>query len=353
MIVKNLLVVGVVAGFASAAVAEDAKGSWSVGGRVRVDAEQSTTETTVSDVKTTSKSSSVSLNRAQFSLTGTREKDSVGIVYYADSNELYSATISHKFSDMVTAHFGRMKLIAQSWENSYDGIDQYMMSWAGMHAPANSDGARVDIAFGDNKVSVQAVEGVSSFSMNNTTTQFNTSGGLTTGIQYSGEINKMIKPIVSYTMVRTTSTKGTATEGATTSDVNYGNGYETQLGAGVQVAVAGATVDLEYDSIKMHKQKNAADDKDQDLASIIAQVKYPVGMTTPFLKLASETWKVGADKNVGDMTHMGLALGVEHALDSNCRLHAVYMNDASTTKGTSKDDKMTTAGFNFGVTASM
>jgi len=41
MIVKNLLVVGVVAGFASAAVAQDSKGSWTVGGRVRVDASQS------------------------------------------------------------------------------------------------------------------------------------------------------------------------------------------------------------------------------------------------------------------------------------------------------------------------
>jgi len=353
MIVKNLLVVGVVAGFASAAVAEDGKGSWSVGGRVRVDAEQSTTETTVSGVTTTLKSSSVSLNRAQFSLTGTRDKDSLGIVYYADSNELYSATISHKFSDMVTAHFGRMKLLAQSWENSYEGIDQHMMSWAGMHAPSNSDGARVDLAFGDNKVSVQAVEGVNSFSMDNTTSQFNKSGGLTTGIQYTGEINKMIKPIVSYTMVRTTSTKGTATTGTTTANVNYGNGYQTQLGAGVQVAVSGATVDLEYDSIKMHKQKNVTGAKDQDLGSIIAQVKYPVGMTTPFLKLASENWKKGADKNVGDMTHMGLILGVEHALDSSCRLHAFYMNDSKTTKGKSKDDKMVTTGFNFGVTASM
>jgi len=352
MIVKNLLVVGVVAGFASAAVAEDAKGSWSVGGRVRLDAEQSTTESTVSDVKTTSKSSSVSLNRAQFSLTGTRDKDSLGIVYYADSNTLYSATISHKFSDMVTAHFGRMKLLAQSWENSYEGIDQHMLSWAGMHAPANSDGARVDLAFGDNKVSVQAVEGVSSFSMNNTTTQFGTSGGLTTGIQYSGEINKMIKPIVSYTMVRTTSTKGTET-GKTVTPVNYGNGYQTQLGAGVQVAVAGATVDLEYDSIKMHKRKNVTGAKDQDLGSIIAQVKYPVGMTTPFLKLASETWKKGQDKSEGDMKHMGLTLGVEHALDSSCRLHAFYMSDAKTTTVKSKEDKTTMMGFNFGVTASM
>lgn len=377
MIVKNLLVVGVVAGFASAAVAEDAKGSWAVSGRVRVDAKQSTKEEkpAVGD-KTTTKESTVSLNRAQFTLSGSRGSDSVGITYYADNNELYSAVVSHKFSDMVTAHFGKMKVLALGVENSYDVIDHYMMSLAGDHAPMNSTGARVDLGFGEHNISIQAVEGVSGTfgeeeqlpqdvvdaggpETEKPTISFGKSGGLTTALQYRGEINKMIKPVVTYTQVRPTSSKGAVDRlVGTDSTANYGNGLMTQIGVGAQVSTVGAVIDLEYDTVKMHKQKGvtgaaAATNKDSDMSSIVAQVKYTVGSSTPFLKVTSDTMKKGQEKNEGDMTGMNLALGVEHALDSSCRLHAVYTSMAKSTKSASKDDKETTAGFNFGVTASM
>jgi hypothetical protein len=370
MIVKNLLVVGVVAGFASAALAEDAKGSWSVSGRVRVDAEQSTKEEkpAVGD-KTTTKESTVSLNRAQFTLSGSRGSDSVGITYYADNNELYSAVVSHKFSDMVTAHFGKMKVLALGVENSYDEIDHYLMSLAGEHAPMNSTGARIDLGFGDHNISIQAVEGVSGTfgeeeeitdgGTQTPTISFGKSGGLTTALQYRGEINKMIKPVVTYTQVRPTSSKGTVDRlVGDDSTANYGDGFMTQIGVGAQVSTAGAVIDLEYDTVKMHKQKGvtgaaAATNKDADMSSLVAQVKYTVGSSTPFLKLTSDTMKKGQEKDEGDMTGMNLALGVEHALDSSCRLHAVYTSMAKSTKSNSKDDKETTAGFNFGVTASM
>lgn len=358
MIVKNLLVVGVVAGFATAAAAQDSKGSWSIGGKVRVDAEQSSTEDAPNGgTKTTSKSSMVSLNRAQFTLTGTRGSDSVNMTYYADSNELYSAFISHKANDMITAHFGKMKVLAQSVENSYDTIDQYDWSWAAQHAPMNSTGARVDFAVApDHNVSVQAVEGVSSTfgeEVNGVTPVigFKKSGGLTTALQYRGNVNG-IKPIISYTQVRTTSTKGTASVG--TGSANYGNGYQTQMGVGAQGSFSGANVALEYDTVKFHKQKDVAGDKDSDIASMIAHVSYPVGKTSPFLKVVSETWKKGAKDDIGDMKAMNLSLGVEHSLDDSCRLHAVYMNNAMTEKNENKkDDKTTMTGFNFGVTASM
>jgi hypothetical protein len=360
MIVKNLLVVGVVAGFATAAAAQDSKGSWSVGGKVRVDVEQSSTEDAPNGgTKTTSKSSEVSLNRAQFTLTGTRGSDSINMTYYADSNELYSAFISHKVNDMITAHFGKMKVLAQSVENSYDAIDQYDWSWAAMHAPMNSTGARLDFALaGDHNVSVQAVEGVQGWSNDVTVngktttvkTMFNKSGGLTTALQYRGNVNG-IKPIISYTQVRTSSTKGSTDAGGS---VNYGNGYQTQMGVGAQASFSGANVELEYDTVKFHKQKDVAGAKDNDIASMIAHVRYPVGKTTPFLKVASESWKFGAADDIGDMKGMNLSLGVEHSLDDSCRLHAVYMNQASTEKNAQKkDDKTTVTGFNFGVTASM
>jgi hypothetical protein len=358
MIVKNLLVVGVVAGFASAAVAQDSKGSWTVGGRVRVDAHQNTKETKpVSGDKTTEKMSEVSLNRAQFTLNGARDGHGLAITYYADSNELYSATISHKFSDMITAPFGKMKVLALGVENSYDEIDQYIMSMAGDEAPMNATGARFDFGFGDHNVSVQAVEGVRSITIEDMgMTKFNPRGGLTTALQYRGEINKMIKPVVTYTQVRPSSTKGTfAFEDETLPDqpVNLGNGYRTIIGVGAQMAVAGAAIDLEYDSIKNHKQKGS-DGKDNDITSLVAQVKYAVGASTPFLKISSDAHKFGEDKGEGDVAGMNLAIGVEHALDTSCRLHALYYSKASGTKDDAgKEEKMTTTGFNFGVTASM
>jgi hypothetical protein len=359
MIVKNLLVVGVVAGFASAAVAQDSKGSWSVGGRVRVDAHQNTKETKpVSGDKTTEKMSEVSLNRAQFTLNGARDGHGLAITYYADSNELYSAVISHKFSETVTAHFGKMKVLALGVENSYDEIDQYIMSMAGEEAPKNSTGARVDFGFGDHNVSVQAVEGIRSITNEDPAgmAMFNARGGLTTALQYRGEINKMIKPVVTYTQVRPSSTKGAFKFSDPTQNdlpLNFGNGYRTIIGVGAQMAVAGAAIDLEYDSIKNHKQKDS-NEKDDDITSLVAQVKYAVGASTPFLKISSDAHKFGADKGDGDIAGMNLALGVEHALDTSCRLHALYYSKASGTKDEAgKEEKVTTTGFNFGVTASM
>jgi hypothetical protein len=346
MIVKNLLVVGVVAGFASAAAAQDSKGSWTVGGRVRVDAVQTSTEEDGEDGKSTSKASTVGLNRAQFTLNGSRDGHGLALTYYADSNELYTAVISHKFSDMITAHFGRMRVLAQSVENSYDEIDSYIKSMAKDHAPENSEGVRLDFGFaGDHAVSIQAVEGMSKDKAGN---EFEKNGGLTTALQYRGNLNNgMVKPIVTYTQVRTTARKSGA--------VDRSNGYMNQLGLGAQMSFSGAAVDLEYDSGTMLKDKAVTGAKDVTLTSLVAQVKYPVGATTPFLKLASETMKFGAEKGVNDWTGMKLALGVEHALDASCRLHAVYTSDATTTEAGegNKDGKDTTTGFNFGVTASM
>ena len=126
------------------------------------------------------------------------------------------------------------------------------------------------------------------------------------------------------------------------------------MGVGAQGSFSGANVALEYDTVKFHKQKDVAGDKDSDITSMIAHVSYPVGKTSPFLKVVSETWKMGAKDDIGDMKAMNLSLGVEHVLDDSCRLHAVYMNNAMTEKNENKkDDKETMTGFNFGVTASM
>ena len=346
MIVKNLLVVGVVAGFATAAAAQDSKGSWSIGGRVRVDNAQKSTETEEGGVKSTGKESSVKLTRAQFSLTGSKDGHSLAITYYADQNLLYSAVLSHKFSDMITAHFGRMRVLSQSIENSYDDIDLHIRSLAKDHAPSNADGVRLDFAFsGDHSLSIQAVEGVETTMAG---AEFEENGGLTSALQYRGNINGMIKPIVSYTQVRTSSRK------SKDGQVDLSNGYQTQIGLGAQISTSGAVIDLEHDTGTMHKAKGSTG-KDVKMTSTVAQVKYAIDKNTPFLKIISDATKKGETSDVGDVTSMQYAVGVEHALDDSCRLHAFYMSKADTTeKGPgAKDSKSTATGFNFGVTASM
>ncbi len=357
MIVKNLLVVGVVAGFASAAAAEDAKANWGVSGKIRMDAVQSSTDTTEGSApKTTAKSSEIVLNRAQFTLTGTRGGDTMALRYFADQNELDIATINHKFSDMVSATFGRMRLLAQSWERDSDTTDQYMVSMAGGMHPDNANGAEIDLSFGDHSIAIQALQGVKSAD----DYTFESKGGLSTAVQYRGEINKMIRPLITYTMVKTAGSSGykdanfNGMYDAGEDTVNSGNGYQTQLGAGVQVDAGGATVDLEYDSVTVNKTKVPTTSKDKKITSMIAQVKYPLGSTTPFFKVAMDNSKLSAVANAGDKKQTQMALGVEHKLDANCRLHAVYTSSNTTeTVDASTSNKVAATGFNLGVTASM
>ena len=362
MIVKNLLLVGLVAGFATAAAAADEKANWGIGGKVRIDAVQSTTETTDGSLdKVTGKSSEMMLRRAQFKLNGTRANDSVEIKVNADKfgssdvmEALDSATITHKWSDMLSTSFGKLAALGQSWENDYSSTDQYITSLANEYAPMNANGVQADMSFGDHSISVQALQGM--------TTDFagysyDSKGGLSWTLSYRGEINKMIRPLISYSTLRTAGPSGSMTSGNTTMTVSRGN-YATELGAGVQIEAGGATVDLELDTVKLLKQKDSKTEKDTNVQSIIAQVKYPFGSTTALFKFTSDSHKMGADKNVGDMSQTQMALGAEHRLDGNCRLHAVYSTGSATSKGTSNDGndgdvKVSTNTINFGLTAAM
>jgi hypothetical protein len=357
MIVKNLMAVGMIAAVATAASAADG-GNWKMGGKIRMDAVQTRTEKKVGNAdKTTTNASEIMLKRAQFNLTGNRDGDEMAIKYYAESNTLDTATITHKFADNINVAFGKMSVLAQSWENDYSSTDQYLTSMAGNMAPDNSVGGQLNANFGDHNVSLQVVQGISSFSTTSTNattgketttmTTFDKNGGLTSALQYRGEFNKMIRPLATYTMVKTSGTKGS--DGG-----NYGNGYQNQMGLGVQVETSGLVADLEYDSVKQNKLKDNEASKDATYNSMILQAKYAVGMTTPFLKITSDASKLGADNGIGDDTWMNFAIGAEHKLDANCRLHAVYMSKASTVKLTSDTNtKTNVAGFNLGVTAQM
>lgn len=361
MIIKNLVLVSV-AGISGFAGAEEVAAKWKVGGELRVDSQQSTmvtTPATAGAAKVTAKSSEMVLNTANINFVGTHGTDTLNFSYSAGTNELKNATISHKFTDMVSATFGKMTLLSQSWETSYADTDDYLMSLAGAQDPGEHNGAKIDLSFGDHGVSLQAMEGLHSVSSGGGTTTFNPSGMMSTAFQYRGAIAGMIHPLVSYTMVKPSSSRGNnvviSGNKSTSVDQVYGNGYQTQMGIGAQVAVAGATVDAELDTVKFNKQTVVGTTtKDSNIQSIVLQAKYPVGMTTPIFKMTSDSHKMGMDGNVGDISQTQFAIGAEHKLDSNCRLHAIFTSKSSTTKETSStSEKVSSTGFNIGVTAAM
>ena len=378
MIVKNLLAVGAIATLATAASAADvSKADWKINGVMRMDAVQSQTDVKppVGD-KTTTKSSGMMLKRTQLGLTGTQGAVSLHLHYNIEgatdagaanaweTNKLWDAYVSNKLNDMITLSFGKLNALSQSIENSYEYQDLYNTSMAYDYNVVNANGVQVAASFaGEHMLTLQVLQGVTNWTSpdGNTVLMFDSKGGLTTALQYSGNINNMIRPILTYSMVKAAGSKGTSAMTAagktTAGTVNYGNGLQNQLGAGVQVDVSGARIDLEYDSITTQKQKldnDVATNKASTVSSIVAQLRYTVNEFTPFFKLSSDANKLGQDNSLGDITGMKMALGTEYAMAQGMRFHAFYFNNAWTTKTSANDStKTNTTGFNLGVTASL
>ena len=306
-------------------------------------------------------SSVLQLNRAQFGLVGEQGTDKFEVQVWADkfgsANALNTATITHKFMDMLSVSFGHMGYLMQSWENDYDTIDEYMFSLAnGKAFTTSNNGIQANASFGDHALALQVLQGESSTTIGKNTVNFtNNKGGLTTSLQYRGEINKMIRPLITYSMVKPSSSNTTYTDSANKSHSLTFTNLSTQLGVGVQVAVASATIDAEYDSVSVPKYTvDTVDTKAETVSSIVLQGKYAMGMTSPFLKITVDSDKLGADSNVGDIAQTQVALGVEHKLDQTCRLHAVFFNQAQSIKADSSNTtKVSSNNFNLGVTASI
>ncbi|MCX6123936.1 MAG: hypothetical protein NTV34_04195 [Proteobacteria bacterium] len=375
MIVKNLLAVGIIATAATvASAADESKATWKVGGKLRMDAVQTTTETKpATGDKSTTKSSGLLPKRAAFTLTGESNggQDTMFMEYYAYNNTtnelagttmntLNNAWIRHRLADNITASGGLINSLAQSWEFDYDAADLYLTSYTYGLAPDPTTGVQVNANFGDHNIAFQIMQGQRTTGKGAEMVRYNEGGGLTAALQYRGEINKMIRPLVTYTNVKTSGSKMTNAKGVVDTNYSRSSGYQTQMGLGVQVDTSGLVADIEYDAVKTMKMKWEAagteptTNKDSDTTSIILQAKYAIGMTTPFLKFTSNATKNGQEGGASDMTGTGLAIGAEHMLDSVCRAHVVYtaQNDSEKEDATNTT-KTTTTSINFGFTAAM
>ncbi len=331
--------------------------AWKIKGKVRGDAIQYTKESKTGDGdKSTMKSSEVKLKRAQLEFIGTKGPVDLHLKYYAESNYVKNAFAEFNLSPSCSISVGKVDSRDFSLEWDYSTTDNYIFSavadTANPYTIENTPGVEAKGVFGDHALYFQVLQGATIKGTN--TDKTHSTGGLTTTLQYRGNFaDKMIRPIASFAMVRTETTKITMKDGTSR---NYGNGYQNHMGLGVKIAVAGSTTDVEYDTVKVIKEKDVETSKDQNISSIILQSRLmPFADVTPYVKVIVDASKKGADSNVGDMARTAYALGVEYAWNSNTRLHAIYSMDNKTTKGTAADGdtKVNLNTLNMGLTASL
>lgn len=360
MVTKKIVVIGLlsISGIATAASDDTSHPTWNISGKVRMDVEQYRTQTKSGSVESkTDSSSEVLLKNAEFKLSGESSTNKFEINYLALSNTLEIATITHKFNEALAVVAGKMYLLVHSWEWDYATSDQYVNSMVLAATPNFTDtGAQLNLTMSAQTLSFQAVEGLQSLSQpNGSQVTFKKKGGLSTAVQYRGEFNKMIRPLVTYTRMNPSSSN--ASDGK-----NYGNGYQTHVGLGVQLVVDDAQFEAEVDQIITHKLKEDVSDtnKEQLTQSIVLQGKYAIGLTTPFIKLISDSVKTGMTNAQidagfnGDLSGTQIVIGLEHKLDETCRLHVFAHNEHSSKKiAAGQTEKITKNGFNFGVTAAM
>ena len=327
--------------------------SWKMKGKIRADAAQSTTNTkTAGSRSDTLKSSSLTLTRAQFEFVGIKGPVEMRIKYYADKNELKYAFVEYSFTRELSVSAGKLDSRDLSWEWDYSTTDQYIFGSVGRYGVVSVPGAEAKLMIDDQALIFQVVQGATpaGYQVDHST------GGLTCAIQYRGSfMDKMIRPLITYTAVKTASPHLTKNNSdGSVSTYNYGNGYQTHTGIGVKIVAGGANADLEYDTVKLIKQKNVDTSKDENIGSFIAQTRLgPLSDITPYAKLIVDTDKKGAINGEGDVTRTAYAMGAEYAWDGNIRLHGILSQEQSKVVQASGDKNTSQLKLNFGVTASI
>ena len=376
-ICKGAVLMGLLFGTSAVLAEEQATGEWKIKGKIRGDNVQTSTVTKLGDAdSTTTNTSEIKLVRAQFEFVGKKDKTELKIKVYGDkfgststvNDALKYAFLTYNVNDMLAVSAGKLDARDFSWEWDYSSTDVYLFNRAGSYGIDNVPGAEVKAAFGTNELFVQALQGASSIANPSNpskrlgATADHSSGGLTSSIQYRGSfVDGMVRPILTYANVRTASSKFTTTDGTSTTSYNYGNGYETHLGAGLKITAAGSTTDVEYDAVTVLKQKDSDTDHATNVTSISLQTRLPaVASITPLLKVVSDSDKKGATGNVGDVARTAFVLGAEYPLMPGIRLHAILINDSNTTKATTSktnatviDSKSSANTLNMGLTASL
>ncbi|MCX6127313.1 MAG: hypothetical protein NTV34_21540, partial [Proteobacteria bacterium] len=290
----TLLSLSVYCSFAGAEELKNVK--WQMKGKLRADSLQSTTKTTVGDSESVStKSSQIRLARAQFEFVGKSDAAEFRLKYLADKNYLRYAFITKNLTDEISVSAGKLDARDFAWEWDYSSTEQYLYGRAGSHGSEGSPGAEVKFSAGDHAIFAQVLQGAKLYTTGDKiyAIDSDSKGGLTTTLQYRGELlDKLILPIMTYSQLRMAASKFTLKDGTTTTEYNFGNGYQTHVGVGVKIVAAGSTSDLEYNLVKIHKQKDTDTSKEGTVTSIIMQSRLPaIADFTPYLKFVADADK--------------------------------------------------------------
>ena len=366
----SMLILAGMVGVSSLVHAQTDDVKWKIKGKVRGDAVQSTIDAKTGDGdKATTKKSETFLRRAQMEFVGTKGAVDLHIKYYAEGNYLKNAFVEYNFSPACSMSFGKVDIRDMSMEWDYSTTDQYIYSMLAAtkmlnpldvtktidNTVSNTPGVEAKGVFGDHAIYLQVLQGTQPAN-----TTFRSTGGLTSTLQYRGAFaDNMVRTIATYSMIRTAGNKGTTSTGTA---LNYGNGYENRWGLGFKFVVAGSTTDIEYDAVKIMKQRDLDSSKDENMNTIVFQTRLPaMADITPYLKATIDSDKKGQDQSAGDVARNAYALGAEYAWAPNVRLHGIYIMEAfKVTKGTANaatssldDTKTNLSGFNLGITASI
>ncbi len=213
----------------------------------------------------------------------------------ADGNlsALDRAIVEHRMLPNLSVRFGRMPLVSGSIEADYSSIDAYSYSFVSdelAKITPLTTGADISYRLGTQAVTFAAFNGYYDTTLDRGPQR---GENLSLGLGYRGALmNGMIKPIItanSLSRIRN-GVGATRDEKATV----------TAYAAGVQISVAGADIDLEYDAINKPKYKSYTTNAttgvtaevanaEQKTTGIIAQVAYnlPNPALRPFVKVSA------------------------------------------------------------------
>jgi len=389
MNLKKVGVVSAIAGlFASAAYAQDKSDKVvNIIGSIRAEAAKESSKTDQKDAKETATFEGFRLQRARVQITGAVAAGAANYSLIIDplalggvaktfgersaavladktsevatandpdgaNDSIKEALISHKLNKMFTLKFGRTNTLDGSLENSYSGYDQYFLSWAQHNMPMYNyltTGAIVEADFLGNEEHIVRFQVANGLRAPGTEGAM---GGMTTALQYEGKFMGMVRPIVSVSQHRYTRAKSHKTTTAGLEATKYDPTALTSIALGAQLTMAGLAVDLEYDMATVTKTKKytngvevtgANADKNKTYNGIILQAKYElkeVGLT-PWLKVTSETYKLGMDQNAGDVTYMLYGLGADYwAVPGKMKYYLAYGSDSNKqAKGNTAENK--------------
>jgi hypothetical protein len=247
---------------------------------------------------------------------------------------------------------GKLFVLAGSYENDYNPIDQYHYSEMFNALPSAYEvGAELDYTVAGQTFGVQLLN--NSFNQGNQDTlNFNAAW-------YGDFANGMVQPLVTYGVYPSTKQEEDVTEGSENERIDGQIIEETesytvsQLGVGARVNVSNFQLEAEYGSLVQPEYdiektgQKTEEVKEQESTLIALQGRYNAGMFQPFVKYTMDD----IDEDGDDLTDFtGLSAGVEVFPETaeNFRFHAVYV---SKTEDPEEGDEVTRNQLNLGVSA--